>query len=97
MNAPFENKNVPISSLNVDQTTHYYQARQDQQPSVLQMDFHSRPKNTTASPAPLQLIRWAQRPKFATSFWEEENTFCYQVDANSICVARRQGIYSYKE
>ncbi|KAF1807528.1 transcription regulator HTH, apses-type DNA-binding domain-containing protein, partial [Mucor lusitanicus] len=31
-----------------------------------------------------------QRPKFATSFWEEEGTLCYQVDANSVCVARRQ-------
>ncbi|KAI9474111.1 MAG: transcription regulator HTH, apses-type DNA-binding domain-containing protein, partial [Benjaminiella poitrasii] len=39
---------------------------------------------------PLQLIRWAQRPKFATSFWEEEGTLCYQVDANGVCVARRQ-------
>ncbi|GAN03114.1 hypothetical protein MAM1_0034d02565 [Mucor ambiguus] len=49
---------------------------------------------TTSRPPPsmqpLQLIRWAQRPKFATSFWEEEGTLCYQVDANSICVARRQ-------
>jgi hypothetical protein len=44
---------------------------------------------------PLQLFRWAQRPKFATCFWEEESTFCYQVDANSICVARRQGTHAW--
>ncbi|KAG1082527.1 hypothetical protein G6F42_022545 [Rhizopus arrhizus] len=67
-----------------------------QQP-VLQMELPrsipssittSRPQSSTQ---PLQLIRWAQRPKFATSFWEEEGTLCYQVDANSVCVARRQG------
>ncbi|KAL7323377.1 hypothetical protein PS15p_211293 [Mucor circinelloides] len=66
-----------------------------QQP-VLQMELPppipssittSRPQS---SMQPLQLIRWAQRPKFATSFWEEEGTLCYQVDANSVCVARRQ-------
>ena len=69
-----------------------------QQP-VLQMELpRSVPPSITAhsrpppSMQPLQLIRWAQRPKFATSFWEEEGTLCYQVDANSVCVARRQGI-----
>ncbi|KAK4517242.1 Septin spn4 [Mucor velutinosus] len=66
-----------------------------QQP-VLQMELpRSVPSSITASRPPssmqpLQLIRWAQRPKFATSFWEEEGTLCYQVDANSVCVARRQ-------
>lgn len=67
-----------------------------QQP-VLQIELsRSVPPSVTASRPPpsmqpLQLIRWAQRPKFATSFWEEEGTLCYQVDANSVCVARRQG------
>lgn len=31
------------------------------------------------------------RPKLTTTLWEDEGTICYQVDANSICVARRQG------
>ncbi|KAI8986533.1 hypothetical protein BDB01DRAFT_849577 [Pilobolus umbonatus] len=30
------------------------------------------------------------RPKLTTTLWEDENTACYQVDANGICVARRQ-------
>lgn len=38
-----------------------------------------------------QLFRWAQRPKFTASFWEEEGTLCYKVDANGVCVARRRG------
>ncbi|KAF7729247.1 hypothetical protein EC973_004777 [Apophysomyces ossiformis] len=37
-----------------------------------------------------QLIRWSQRPKFASTFWEEEGTVCYQVDARGVCVTRRQ-------
>ncbi|CAO3625106.1 unnamed protein product [Cunninghamella blakesleeana] len=31
-----------------------------------------------------------QRPKLTTTVWEDEGTLCYQVDAKSICVARRQ-------
>ncbi|KAG1056758.1 hypothetical protein G6F43_001378 [Rhizopus delemar] len=31
-----------------------------------------------------------QRPKLTTTVWEDEGTICYQVDAKSICVARRQ-------
>jgi hypothetical protein len=31
------------------------------------------------------------RPKLTTTLWEDEGTICYQVDANGICVARRQG------
>lgn len=31
------------------------------------------------------------RPKLSTHLWEDEGTICYQVDARSICVARRQG------
>jgi hypothetical protein len=34
----------------------------------------------------------AARPKLTTTLWEDEGTICYQVDANGICVARRQGI-----
>ncbi|KAI8374579.1 transcription regulator HTH, apses-type DNA-binding domain-containing protein [Radiomyces spectabilis] len=30
------------------------------------------------------------RPKLTTTLWEDEGTVCYQVDANGICVARRQ-------
>ncbi|KAF1805046.1 hypothetical protein FB192DRAFT_1055653 [Mucor lusitanicus] len=30
------------------------------------------------------------RPKLTTTLWEDEGTICYQVDANGICVARRQ-------
>lgn len=33
----------------------------------------------------------AARPKLTTTLWEDEGTICYQVDANGICVARRQG------
>ncbi|KAG2237556.1 hypothetical protein INT48_005592 [Thamnidium elegans] len=32
-----------------------------------------------------------QRPKLTTTVWEDEGTLCYQVDAKSVCVARRQG------
>ncbi|KAI9247219.1 hypothetical protein BY458DRAFT_527373 [Sporodiniella umbellata] len=31
-----------------------------------------------------------QRPKLTTTVWEDEGTICYQVDAKSVCVARRQ-------
>ncbi|SAL97914.1 hypothetical protein [Absidia glauca] len=31
-----------------------------------------------------------QRPKLTTTVWEDEGTVCYQVDAKSVCVARRQ-------
>ncbi|KAI8988307.1 transcription regulator HTH, apses-type DNA-binding domain-containing protein, partial [Mycotypha africana] len=31
-----------------------------------------------------------QRPKLTTTVWEDEGTLCYQVDAKSVCVARRQ-------
>ncbi|KAI9301682.1 transcription regulator HTH, apses-type DNA-binding domain-containing protein, partial [Cunninghamella echinulata] len=30
------------------------------------------------------------RPKITTSFWEDEGTVCFQVDARGICVARRK-------
>lgn len=30
-------------------------------------------------------------PKLTTSVWEDQNTLCYQVDVNGVCVARRQG------
>jgi hypothetical protein len=33
-----------------------------------------------------------QRPKLTTTVWEDEGTLCYQVDAKSVCVARRQGM-----
>jgi hypothetical protein len=76
------------------------QQQQQQQQPVIQMQIP--PRTTTATNntqtelrpqtmQSVQLIRWAQRPKFATSYWEEEGTLCYQVDANSVCVARRQG------
>lgn len=32
-----------------------------------------------------------QQPKLTTSYWEDEGTICYQVDARGFCVARRQG------
>jgi hypothetical protein len=32
-----------------------------------------------------------QRPRLTTTVWEDEGTICYQVDAKSVCVARRQG------
>lgn len=31
-----------------------------------------------------------QRSKLTTTLWEDEGTLCYQVDAKSVCVARRQ-------
>ncbi|RKP10351.1 transcription regulator HTH, apses-type DNA-binding domain-containing protein, partial [Thamnocephalis sphaerospora] len=31
-----------------------------------------------------------QRPRLTTTLWEDEGTICYQVDAESVCVARRQ-------
>ncbi|CEP12951.1 hypothetical protein [Parasitella parasitica] len=61
-----------------------------QQHSVLQMELPPPTTKPLATMQPVQLIRWMQRPKFSTSFWEEEGTLCYQVDANNICVARRQ-------
>lgn len=39
-----------------------------------------------------------QRPKLTTTVWEDEGTLCYQVDAKSVCVARRQGmLHIYKQ
>lgn len=38
----------------------------------------------------------AARPKLTTTLWEDEGTICYQVDANGICVARRQGKKKYQ-
>lgn len=58
----------------------------------LQLSHYNHVPPLLPKPAePLQLIRWQQRPKFATCFWKEENTLCYLVDANNVCVARRQG------
>lgn len=37
-----------------------------------------------------------QRPKLTTTVWEDEGTLCYQVDAKSVCVARRQGMFIKK-
>ncbi|KAL9537452.1 hypothetical protein MBANPS3_011760 [Mucor bainieri] len=84
-----------FAATNNHNTSHSNAMSIHQQP-VLQMELpRSAPTSIPASRPPpsmqpLQLIRWAQRPKFATSFWEEEGTLCYQVDANSVCVARRQ-------
>ncbi|KAI8884423.1 apses-domain-containing protein [Backusella circina FSU 941] len=47
--------------------------------------FSSNASNTLPQiPSPMQ------RPKLTTTVWEDEGTICYQVDAKSVCVARRQ-------
>lgn len=30
------------------------------------------------------------KPRVTTTFWEDEGTLCFQVEANSVCVARRE-------
>ncbi|KAJ2963253.1 hypothetical protein NQZ79_g1676 [Umbelopsis isabellina] len=49
--------------------------------------------HTSPEPQPHQRGRSMipPRPKLSTHLWEDEGTICYQVDARSICVARRQG------
>ncbi|KAI9478560.1 MAG: hypothetical protein EXX96DRAFT_571372 [Benjaminiella poitrasii] len=42
------------------------------------------------SPSPMGRHGLVGRPKLTTTLWEDEGTICYQVDANGICVARRQ-------
>jgi len=32
-----------------------------------------------------------KRSKITATLWEDENTLCFQVEANGICVARRAG------
>ncbi|ORZ17165.1 transcription regulator HTH, apses-type DNA-binding domain-containing protein, partial [Absidia repens] len=49
------------------------------------------PTTTETPPSPPHLNNSpGHRPKITTSLWEDEGTICYQVDAQGICVARRQ-------
>lgn len=50
-------------------------------------------KHTTLPPRQPQrrITSPIARPKLTTTVWEDEGTLCYQVDAKSVCVARRQG------
>ncbi|KAI7854569.1 transcription regulator HTH, apses-type DNA-binding domain-containing protein [Circinella umbellata] len=59
---------------------------------------HHQPVSAPAGAAPLstqqqhqsQQEQPQQQTKLTTSFWEDEGTICYQVDAKGVCVARRQ-------
>ncbi|KAI8343962.1 hypothetical protein BC941DRAFT_464201 [Chlamydoabsidia padenii] len=51
---------------------------------------HHRPFSSSTSCYPLPTHTPIQRPKLTTTVWEDEGTVCYQVDAKSVCVARRQ-------
>ncbi|RCH91638.1 hypothetical protein CU098_000884, partial [Rhizopus stolonifer] len=46
--------------------------------------------NTNSASVPQPRHNLVARPKLTTTLWEDEGTICYQVDANGICVARRQ-------
>jgi hypothetical protein len=89
-NDPAAATTTDLSDSIINNSTVPYQY-QVQLPRPHQIDSPSTPSPRLLRPPSQQLIRWAQRPKFATSYWEEENTLCYQVDANGICVARRKG------
>ncbi|KAI8987810.1 transcription regulator HTH, apses-type DNA-binding domain-containing protein [Mycotypha africana] len=50
----------------------------------------SSPTTTVSTTNNLPRHNLVARPKLTTTLWEDEGTICYQVDANGICVARRQ-------
>lgn len=66
------------------------------------MNNHSVPApgygNTTGSPlkghiydATGQIAPPGTKPRVTATLWEDEGSLCYQVEANGICVARREG------
>ncbi|CDH57905.1 cell pattern formation-associated protein stua [Lichtheimia corymbifera JMRC:FSU:9682] len=57
-----------------------------------QQQQHASPSQTqnNSNNSQSQQQQQQQQPKLTTSYWEDEGTICYQVDARGFCVARRQ-------
>ncbi|KAI9348332.1 transcription regulator HTH, apses-type DNA-binding domain-containing protein, partial [Pilaira anomala] len=74
---------------------HYQQPQQQQQTQQQQQGSGYSAYGMTASNSNNNIPNQTRhnlvaRPKLTTTLWEDEGTICYQVDANGICVARRQ-------
>lgn len=41
-----------------------------------------------------QIAPPGMKPRVAATLWEDEGSLCFQVEANGVCVARREGEYS---
>lgn len=70
------------------------QQRPAMSPQQQQQQHASSPQNqnnSNNSHSQQQQQQQQQQPKLTTSYWEDEGTICYQVDARGFCVARRQG------
>ncbi|EMC95975.1 hypothetical protein BAUCODRAFT_71613 [Baudoinia panamericana UAMH 10762] len=50
-----------------------------------QQDFSQRPFDTTGQIAPPGM-----KPRVTATLWEDEGSLCFQVEANGVCVARRE-------
>ncbi|KAG2231379.1 hypothetical protein INT48_007504, partial [Thamnidium elegans] len=82
---PYNNNN---NNNNNNNSTHHYQQNNIQQQ---QGTGYSAYGMTSTNNMPNQTRHsLVARPKLTTTLWEDEGTICYQVDANGICVARRQ-------
>lgn len=79
----------PPSASSPSSSAHHHQQQQQQSNSYSAYGMTS----SIPSQARHSLVA---RPKLTTTLWEDEGTICYQVDANGICVARRQGLYHDK-
>jgi len=42
-----------------------------------------------------QICPPGQKPKLTATLWEDEGTLCFQVESGGLCVARREGAYSF--
>ncbi|CAO3620444.1 unnamed protein product [Mucor fragilis] len=73
----------PPSASSPSSSAHHHQQQQQQSNSYSAYGMTS----SIPSQARHSLVA---RPKLTTTLWEDEGTICYQVDANGICVARRQ-------
>ncbi|KAK4519488.1 RNA helicase [Mucor velutinosus] len=74
----------PPSASSLSSASHHQQQYQQQQSNT-----YSAYGMTSSMPSQAR-HSLAARPKLTTTLWEDEGTICYQVDANGICVARRQ-------
>ncbi|CAO0800702.1 unnamed protein product [Mucor circinelloides] len=78
----------PSSASSPSSSSHHHHQHQQQQQQQ-QSTSYSAYGMTSSMPSQARHSLVA-RPKLTTTLWEDEGTICYQVDANGICVARRQ-------
>ena len=72
---------------------HYHHGHHHHHASDVYDSYHGSHPNSASNPTNGASIMSSPRFKITTNVWEDEGTFCYQVDAKGICVARRQGNY----